>query len=102
VTSFNRPSGNITGVWMVTTVLAEKRLQLMHELLPKARSIAMLINPTSPVAEAQTRDAQAAARALALNLIVVSAVSENDFDHVFDACRAAGRCAVGQCRPVFL
>ena len=83
VTSFSRPSGNITGIWMVTTVLAEKRLQLMHDLLPKARSIAMLVNPTSPVAEAQTRDAQAAARALALNLIVVSAVSENDFDQVF-------------------
>ena len=84
VTSFSRPSGNITGIWMVTTVLAEKRLQLMHDLLPKARSIAMLVNPISPVAEAQTRDAQAAARALALNLIVVSAVSENDFDQVFE------------------
>jgi putative ABC transport system substrate-binding protein len=83
VTSFNRPNGNLTGVWMVTTVLAEKRVQLMHDLLPKAGSIAMLINPTSPVAEPQTRDAQAAARALALNLIVVSAVSENDFDQVF-------------------
>ena len=83
VTSFNRPNGNITGVWMVTTVLAEKRLQLVHDLLPKAGSIAMLVNPTSPVAEPQTRDAQAAARALALNLIVVSAVSENDFDQVF-------------------
>ena len=83
VTSFNRPNGNLTGVWMVTTVLAEKRLQLMHDLLPKAGSIAMLINPTSPVAEPQTRDAQAAARALALNLIVMSAVSENDFDQVF-------------------
>jgi len=68
----------------VRLVLAEKRLQLMHDLLPKARSIAMLVNPTSPVAEAQTRDAQAAARALALNLIVVSAVSENDFDQVFE------------------
>ena len=83
VTSFNRPNGNLTGVWMVTTVLAEKRLQLVHDLLPKAGSIAMLVNPTSPVAEPQTRDAQAAARALALNLIVVSAVSENDFDQVF-------------------
>jgi putative ABC transport system substrate-binding protein len=83
VTSFNRPNGNLTGVWMVTTVLAEKRVQLMHDLLPKAGSIAMLINPTSPVAEPQTRDAQAAARALALNLIVMSAVSENDFDQVF-------------------
>jgi putative ABC transport system substrate-binding protein len=83
VASFNRPGGNITGIWMVTTVLAEKRLQMMHELLPKAESIALLVNPTSPVAEPQTRDAQGAARALSLKLSVVSAVTENDFDQVF-------------------
>jgi putative tryptophan/tyrosine transport system substrate-binding protein len=83
VASFNRPGGNITGIWMVTTVLAGKRLQLMHELLPKAESIALLVNPTSPVAEPQTRDAQGAARALSLKLSVVSAVTENDFDQVF-------------------
>jgi putative tryptophan/tyrosine transport system substrate-binding protein len=83
VASFNRPGGNITGIWMVTTVLAEKRLQLVHELMPKAELIALLVNPTSPVAEPQTRDSQAAARALGLKLNVLSAVTENDFDHVF-------------------
>jgi putative tryptophan/tyrosine transport system substrate-binding protein len=83
VASFNQPGGNITGIWMVTTVLAEKRLQLLHELVPKAELIAVLINPTSPVAELQTRDAQAAARALRLKLSVLSAVTENDFDQVF-------------------
>jgi putative ABC transport system substrate-binding protein len=83
VASFNRPGGNITGIWMVTTVLAEKRLQLLHELVPKAELIALLVNPTSPVAEPQTRDAQAAAGALGLKLSVLSAVTENDFDRVF-------------------
>ena len=83
VKSFNRPGGNATGIWMVTTVLAEKRLQLMHQLLPKAELIALLINPTSPVAELQIRDAQAAARTLSLKLNVVNAVTENDFDQVF-------------------
>ena len=83
VASFNRPGGNITGIWMVTTVLAEKRLQLLHELVPKAELIALLVNPTSPVAEPQTRDAQTAARALGLKLSVVSAVTENDFDQAF-------------------
>ena len=68
---------------MVTTVLAEKRLQLLHDLLPKAELIALLINPTSPVAEPQTRDAQAAARALGVRLEVLTAVTENDFDQVF-------------------
>jgi ABC-type uncharacterized transport system substrate-binding protein len=83
VTTFNRPEGNITGIWMVTTVLAAKRLQLVHELLPNAQSVALLVNPTSPVAEPQTRDAEAAARALSLKLTVLSAVTESDFDQVF-------------------
>jgi len=83
VASFNRPGGNVTGIWMVSTVLAQKRLQLVRELLPKAELIALLVNPTSPVAEPQTQDAQAAARALGLKLIVLGAVTENDFDQIF-------------------
>jgi putative ABC transport system substrate-binding protein len=83
VNSFNRPGGNATGIWMVTTVLAEKRLQLMRELLPKAELVALLVNPTSPVAEPQIRDAQAAAQKLSFKLSVLSATTENDFDQVF-------------------
>jgi putative ABC transport system substrate-binding protein len=83
VASFNRPGGNITGIWMVLTALAEKRLQLMHELLPKAELIGLLVNPASPVAEPQIREAQAAARVLGVGLTVLNAVSENDFDEVF-------------------
>jgi len=83
VASFNRPGGNTTGIWIVSTVLAQKRMQLIRELLPKAELIALLVNPTSPVAEPQTRDAQAAADALGLKLSVLSAVTENDFDQVF-------------------
>ena len=70
---------------MVTTVLAAKRLQLMRELLPKAELIALLVNPKSPVAEPQTRDAQAAAQALGLKLAVLNAVNENEFDRDFAA-----------------
>src|SRR5262249_6965442 len=81
VASFNRPDGNVTGIWIVTTVLAQKRLQLVREMLPKAELIALLVNPTSPVAEPQTRDAQAAADALGLKLSVLSAVTENDFEN---------------------
>jgi putative tryptophan/tyrosine transport system substrate-binding protein len=83
VASFNKPGGNITGIWMVLTALAEKRLQLMHDLLPKAELIGLLVNPTSPVAEPQIREAQAAAHVLGVRLTVLSAVSENDFDQVF-------------------
>jgi putative ABC transport system substrate-binding protein len=81
VASFNKPGANITGIWMVTTVLAEKRLQLLHDLVPNAELIALLVNPTSPVAEPQTR-AQAAARALGVRLTILSAVTESDFNKV--------------------
>ena len=83
VASFNRPGGNITGIWMVLAVLAQKKLQLIRELLPKAKLIALLVNPTSPVAEPQMRDAQAAADVLGLKLNILSAVTETDFDPVF-------------------
>jgi putative ABC transport system substrate-binding protein len=83
VTSFNKPGANITGIWMVLTVLAEKRLQLLHDLVPKAELFALLVNPASPVSEPQTRDAQAAANSLGVRLTVVNAVTENDFDQVF-------------------
>src|SRR5215471_13049573 len=85
VASFNRPGGNITGIWIVSTVLAQKRLELLHELVPKAESFALLVNPRSPVAEPQTRDAQGAANALGLKLRVLNATSEDDFDQVFAA-----------------
>jgi putative tryptophan/tyrosine transport system substrate-binding protein len=83
VASFNRPGGNVTGIWMVSTVLAQKRLQLVHELLPKAELVALLVNPTSPVAEPQTRDAQDAARALGFKLVALGAATESDFDQIF-------------------
>jgi putative ABC transport system substrate-binding protein len=83
VASFNRPGGNITGIWIVSTVLAQKRLELLHELVPKAELFALLVNPTSPVAEPQTRDAQGAADALGLTLRILSAAAEDDFDQVF-------------------
>ena len=85
VASFNRPGGNLTGIWVVTTVLAAKRLQLIRELLPKAELIGLLVNPKSPVAEPQTRDAQAAAQALGLKLAVLNAINENEFDRDFAA-----------------
>jgi putative ABC transport system substrate-binding protein len=102
VTSFSRPGGNITGIWIVSAVLAEKRLQLVRELLPKAELVALLVNPTSPVAEPQTRDVQAAAGALGLKLSVLNAVTENDFDQVFATVvqQRAGALFVRQSVPI--
>jgi putative ABC transport system substrate-binding protein len=84
VTSLSRPGGNLTGVVTLNVEVAAKRLELLHELVPTATIIAALVNPTAPVlAETMTRDLQAAARTLGLQLHVVHASEERDFDTVF-------------------
>ena len=64
IVSFNRPGGNVTGASFVATELETKRLQLLHELVPTAALIGVLINPTNPAAESRSKDLQAAARTL--------------------------------------
>ena len=86
VASLSRPGGNMTGAAsMSVEVIAAKGLELLHELLPAARVIALLVNPTNPtVAEPQEREVLAAARALGLEVRVLQAAnSERDFDGVF-------------------
>jgi putative tryptophan/tyrosine transport system substrate-binding protein len=83
VDSLNRPGGNITGVSIFSAMLGPKLLELLHELVPTAAVIALLLNPTSPLAETLLRDAQAAANTLGLQLYVLHARSERDFDTVF-------------------
>ena len=80
----NRPSGNITGVSFLDVELGPKRLELLHELVAKANVIAALVNPTDPPrAETPSRNLQAAARSLGLQLHVLHASAEHDFDAVF-------------------
>jgi putative ABC transport system substrate-binding protein len=84
VASLNRPGGNITGVTNATVGIAPKRLQLLHELVPTASVMALLVNPANPtLAETNTKELQAAARALGLELHVLNASTERDFDEVF-------------------
>jgi putative tryptophan/tyrosine transport system substrate-binding protein len=84
VASLNRPGGNATGATSINTELGAKRLELMHELLPSVSIMAVLVNPTTPaLAEPSTRIAQAAAHALGLELHVLQARSEHDFDPTF-------------------
>jgi putative ABC transport system substrate-binding protein len=83
VASLSRPGGNITGVTQLNAVVASKRLELAHELVPAATVIAVLVNPTQPTAETELKDLQAAARTLGLQLHVLDASAERDFDTVF-------------------
>ena len=84
VASLNRPGGNVTGVTQTNVETVPKRLQFLHELLPTARIMALLVNPAEPaLAEVYTKEVQAAARALGLELHVLNASTERDFDGVF-------------------
>jgi putative ABC transport system substrate-binding protein len=84
VSSLNRPGGNVTGVTQLAEEVAPKRLELLHELLPTAHVMALLINPTDPtLAGPQAREALSVANTLGLELHVLNASSEHDFDAVF-------------------
>ena len=84
VASLNRPGGNVTGVTQTNLEIAPKLLELLRELVPTASAIALLVNPANPtVAETNTKQLQAAARALGLELHVLNASTEHDFDGVF-------------------
>jgi putative ABC transport system substrate-binding protein len=83
VASLNRPGGNLTGTTTLTLEVGSKWVQLLYEMVPKADSFALLINPTSPnLAEVQSKDLQAAARALGLRMHVLQASTDRDLDAV--------------------
>lgn len=83
VASFARPGGNLTGVSLVTTELMPKLLELLSELVPQARVIALLVNPNGASAEHQMRTAQEAARTKGLELHILKAGAEGDFEAAF-------------------
>jgi putative tryptophan/tyrosine transport system substrate-binding protein len=83
VASLGRPGGNLTGVSFLFNVLLAKRLQILHEVVPTARTIGVLVNPNNPNAASDTKDVEAAARALRLQTHVVAARTRRDFDTAF-------------------
>jgi ABC-type uncharacterized transport system substrate-binding protein len=84
VPSLNRPGGNLTGVTTLGVELGPKRLELLRELIPAATSMAVLVNPANATVAANgLRDMQAAARTLGVQLHVLHASTERDFDEVF-------------------
>jgi putative ABC transport system substrate-binding protein len=84
VASLSRPGGNMTGVVSLTLEAAPKLLELLHELVPRATAIALLVNPAnSAQAESTTKEAQVAAHKLGLELHVLHASAEDEFEPVF-------------------
>ena len=83
IASLSRPGGNLTGVSLLNADLVAKRLEFLHELAPTATGAAVLVNPTAPLAETLSRQAQVAAGTLGLQLHVLHASTERDFDTVF-------------------
>ena len=80
VASLNRPGGNLTGVSNLNTELGPKRLELLHHFVPTATAIALIVNPDNSNAEAQLREMEATARTMGLQLRVLKASTDGDFD----------------------
>jgi len=83
VASFNRPNGNVTGVTFFSNVLVAKRLGLLHDLLPRATTVALLVNPNARGRSDQLRDAQDAARALGMKIIALNASTVDEINTAF-------------------
>jgi putative tryptophan/tyrosine transport system substrate-binding protein len=102
VASFSRPSGNLTGISLLTTELFGKRVELISELVPEARALALLVNPNFPGAEDIIRAVQEAAHAKRLQLRIVKAAAESEISAAFGSLveLQAGALLVGD--PTFL
>jgi putative ABC transport system substrate-binding protein len=83
VQSWNRPGGDLTGIYLFAYELEAKRLGLLHDVVPTAKTVAVLVDPNYPTAESQLRDVQEAANRLALQLVVARANPEGGFDASF-------------------
>jgi len=83
VTSLSRPGGNLTGINMIAGPLPAKQLGILHDLVPAAGTIAVLINPNNANAERDAATVQDAARAIGVQIVVTKAVVETDFENVF-------------------
>ncbi|MFO1080349.1 MAG: ABC transporter substrate-binding protein [Reyranellaceae bacterium] len=94
VRSLAKPGGNVTGITMYAHTYSAKRLELLHELVPPARTIGVLVNPANPSAGQQRDDLSAAARTLGLDLRFVEARHASDLEAAFAALKAGGAQAV--------
>jgi len=85
VSNLSRPTGNVTGVAILTNTLAPKQLQLLHEVVPSATLVGFLTNPTNPLAETDAREVKSAANATRQQLLIVNASNDEELDTAFTA-----------------
>jgi putative tryptophan/tyrosine transport system substrate-binding protein len=95
VASLSHPGGNVTGVANLNTEIVPKRLELLHQVLPAAKGIALLDNPTNPGTAAQATDTQAAARRLGIELRFLHASADNELPLAFDALQGVEGLVIG-------
>jgi putative ABC transport system substrate-binding protein len=101
VTSLNRPEGNVTGINMLGALLEAKRLELLHEAVPKATAMGVLINPKYPAAQTQVREVQDASSRLRLGLVLRNASTEAELKSAFAGFAQANAGAVLACNDPF-
>jgi putative ABC transport system substrate-binding protein len=85
VVSLNRPGANVTGATVYAYNMESKRLGLLHEVVPAAKTIAVLVNPASPAADSQTREVQEAAPRLGVEVVIFNAHRADEFESLFAA-----------------
>jgi putative ABC transport system substrate-binding protein len=97
VASLNRPGGNVTGVSLLASAIDAKKLGLLRELVPKASTIALLVNPKYPAAKSQSNDVREAAKSFGVQAVVLSASTEGEIDAAFTSLvqQSAGALLVG-------
>jgi putative tryptophan/tyrosine transport system substrate-binding protein len=99
--SFNRPGGNATGVTLLTTLLEPKRFGLLHELVPSATTIGVLLNPKFPPSAGQLQDVQAAAKSTGVQIRVLRASTDEELDAAFQTISQQRLAALAICADPF-
>ena len=90
VSSLNRPGGNATGVNLYASDLIPKRMELLHELVPKATKFAVLLNPKVPSTQFERPEVEKVAKTTGLQVVILEASTENELEGAFDSAVAAG------------
>jgi len=101
VSSLNRPEANVTGISMIGSALEAKRLELLHELLPQAKTLGVLINPQYPAAKAQKQEVEDASTRLGVKMVVMNAATDAEIDAAFASLAQQQAAAVLICNDPF-